>query len=134
MILIAGHGTVDGKNAYILTYDADPQDLASTALPMSEVANLFQDQVKKVGRVLLFVRRVPAGTIGTIQSTTVNSDVQHLGDAEGDLFGLLASRTKELSRRVPSSAAATVYSVITWSKVFPVRPMKMAMAWSTPTS
>ena len=101
VILIAGHGTVDGKNAYILTYDADPQDLASTALPMSEVANLFQDQVKKVGRVLLFSDVCRAGTIGTIQSTTVNSDVQHLGDAEGDLFGLLASRTKELSEEGP---------------------------------
>jgi tetratricopeptide (TPR) repeat protein len=101
IILIAGHGTVDGKNAFILTYDADPQDLASTALPMSEVAGLFQDQVKKVGRVLLFSDVCRAGTIGTIQSTTVNSDVQHLGDAEGDLFGLLASRTKELSLEGP---------------------------------
>ena len=101
VILIAGHGTVDGKNAFILTYDADPQDLASTALPMSEVAGLFQEELKKVGRVLLFADVCRAGTIGTIQSTTVNSDVQHLGDAEGDLFGLLASRTKELSMEGP---------------------------------
>src|SRR5262249_7948480 len=40
VILIAGHGTVEipgSKNAFILTYDSDPEDLTSTALPMSEV-------------------------------------------------------------------------------------------------
>src|SRR5262249_32827719 len=42
-----------------------------------------------------------AGVIGSIQSTSVNADVQHLGDIEGDLFGLLASRPKELSMEGP---------------------------------
>jgi tetratricopeptide (TPR) repeat protein len=101
IILIAGHGTVDGRNAFILTYDADPQDLSSTALPMAELRGLFEDQLKKVGRVLLFADICKAGTIGSIQSTTVNADVQHLGDVEGDLFGLLASRPKEVSLEGP---------------------------------
>jgi len=38
---------------------------------------------------------------GTIHNTTVSSDVQHLGDVEGDLFGLLASRPKEVSLEGP---------------------------------
>ncbi|MBZ5604356.1 MAG: tetratricopeptide repeat protein [Acidobacteriia bacterium] len=101
IILVAGHGTVDGKNAFVLTYDADPQDLASTALPMAELRALFEDQLKKVGRVLLFADVCKAGTIGSIQNMTVSSDVQHLGDVEGDLFGLLASRPKELSLEGP---------------------------------
>jgi len=101
VILIAGHGTVDGRNAFVLTYDADPQDLASTALPMAELRGLFEDQLKKVGRVVLFADVCKAGTIGSIQSTAVNADVQHLGDVEGDLFGLLASRPKELSLEGP---------------------------------
>jgi tetratricopeptide (TPR) repeat protein len=101
VILIAGHGTVDGRNAFVLTYDADPQDLASTALPMAELRGLFEDQLKKVGRVLLFADVCKAGTIGSIQSVTVSADVQHLGDVEGDLFGLLASRPKELSIEGP---------------------------------
>ncbi|HWZ34344.1 MAG TPA: tetratricopeptide repeat protein [Bryobacteraceae bacterium] len=101
IILVAGHGTVDGRNAFVLTYDADPQDLASTALPMAELRGLFEDQLKKVGRVLLFADVCKAGTIGSIQSTSVNADVQHLGDVEGDLFGLLASRPKELSIEGP---------------------------------
>ena len=41
VILIAGHGTVEvpgSKNAFILTYDSDPQDLKSTALANGGVA------------------------------------------------------------------------------------------------
>ena len=51
--------------------------------------------------MLLFVDVCKAGTIGSIQNTTVNADVQHLGDVEGDLFGLLASRPKEVSLEGP---------------------------------
>jgi Flp pilus assembly protein TadD len=101
VILVAGHGTVDGRNAFILTYDADPQDLKSTALPMAELSSLFDDQLKKVGRVLLFADVCKSGVIGSIKSTSVNSDVEHLGDAEGDLFGLLASRPREVSLEGP---------------------------------
>jgi tetratricopeptide (TPR) repeat protein len=104
IILIAGHGTVEipgSKNAFILTYDSDPQDLTSTALPMAEVRSLFEDQLSKVGRVILFVDVCKAGTIGTIQNTTVNADVERLGDAQGDMFGLLASRPREVSLEGP---------------------------------
>ena len=104
VIMAAGHGTVESpgsKKAYILTYDTDPQDMASTALPMQEVSDLFTEQLKAVRRVLLFVDVCKAGTIGTIHSTTVNSNVEQLGDIDGDLFGLLASRPKELSEEGP---------------------------------
>jgi tetratricopeptide (TPR) repeat protein len=104
ILLIAGHGTVEvpgSKNAFVLTYDSDPQDLASTALPMSELRSLFEEQLKNVGRVVLFVDICKAGTIGSIQNTTVNADVQHLGDVDGDLFGFLASRPKEVSVEGP---------------------------------
>ena len=104
VILIAGHGTVEvpgSKSAFILTYDSDPQDLKSTALPMGELQSLFEEQLAKVGRVLLFVDVCKAGTIGTIHNTSVTSNVQQLGDVEGDLFGLLASRPKEVSLEGP---------------------------------
>ena len=104
VILIAGHGTVEmpgSKNAFILTYDSDPQDLKSTALAMDELQSLFEEQLSKVGRVLLFVDVCKAGTIGTIHNTTVNSNVQQLGDIQGDLFGLLASRPREVSLEGP---------------------------------
>ncbi len=104
VIVIAGHGTVEvpgSKNAFILTYDSDPQDLTSTALAVDELQSLFQEQLGKVGRVLLFVDVCKAGTVGTIHNTTINSNVQHLGDIEGDLFGLLASRPREVSLEGP---------------------------------
>ena len=104
IILVAGHGTVEtpgNRNAYILTHDSDPQDLASTALSMAELQSLFQEQLQKVGKVLLFVDVCKAGTIGSIQSTSINSNVQQLGDIQGDLFGLLASRPREVSFEGP---------------------------------
>jgi tetratricopeptide (TPR) repeat protein len=104
VILIAGHGTVEvpgSKSAFILTYDSDPQDLKSTALPMAELQSLFEDQLTKVGRVVLFVDVCKAGTIGTIHNNMVSANVQQLGDVEGDLLGLLASRPKEVSLEGP---------------------------------
>src|SRR5579863_3960097 len=104
IILIAGHGTVEtpgSKNAFILTYDSDPQDLKSTALGMDDLQALFEEQLSKVGRVLLFVDVCKAGTIGTIHNTTVSTNVQQLGDIQGDLFGLLASRPREVSLEGP---------------------------------
>jgi len=99
-ILMAGHGTVEApgsKKAFILTYDSDPQDLSATGLPMEELQNLVQEQLSNVGRVALFVDVCRAGTIGTIKSTTVNSSVERLAEAEGELMGFMASRPKELS-------------------------------------
>jgi tetratricopeptide (TPR) repeat protein len=104
VVLVAGHGTVEvpgSKGAFIVTYDSDPQDLTSTALPMGELRSLFEAQLKNVGHVVLFADVCKAGVIGSIKSTTVNSDVQNLGDVEGDLFGLLASRPKEVSIEGP---------------------------------
>jgi tetratricopeptide (TPR) repeat protein len=104
VILIAGHGTVEvpgSKSAFILTYDSDPQDLKTTAMGMDELQSLFEEQLTKVGRVLLFVDVCKAGTIGTIHNTTVASNVQQLGDIQGDLFGLLASRPREVSLEGP---------------------------------
>jgi tetratricopeptide (TPR) repeat protein len=104
IIFVAGHGTVEtpgSRNAFILTYDSDPQDLTSTALPVAELQALFAEQTAKVGKVLLFVDVCKAGTIGSIQNNAVNSNVQQLGDVEGDMFGLLASRPRELSYEGP---------------------------------
>jgi tetratricopeptide (TPR) repeat protein len=118
IILIASHGTVEipgSKSAFILTYDSDPQDLGSTALPMAELKSLFDEQLAKVGRMVLFVDVCKASTIGTIKGTGVNSDVQHLQDADGQLLGLMASRTRELSFEGPqfgNGHGAFSYSVI----------------------
>jgi tetratricopeptide (TPR) repeat protein len=104
LMFFAGHGTVEAagnRAAYIVTHDSDPQDLAATALPMADLQNLLQNGLSKVGRVLAFVDVCRAGTIGTIKSTTVNAAVERLAEAEGEIFGLMASRPKELSMEGP---------------------------------
>jgi tetratricopeptide (TPR) repeat protein len=104
VILIAGHGTVEvpgSKQAFILTYDSDPQDLAGTALPMDELQELVSTQLSKVGRVAFFVDVCRAGVIASIKSKSVNRSVEALGEAEGQMLGIMASRATELSFEGP---------------------------------
>jgi len=104
IIMMAGHGIVESpgtKKGYVLTYDADPQDLPTTSMPMDELKQLFSEQLTRVGRVLMFVDVCRSGTIGTVTNTTINNDVSKLGESEGDLFLFLASRARELSFEGP---------------------------------
>ena len=98
VILVAGHGTVDGREGYILTYDADPQDLKSTALPMAELNALFDEQLKKVGRVLLFTDVCKAGIIGSIKRASM-SDVKQLGGRRGRLCSDFSPAAQESFHR-----------------------------------
>ncbi len=102
-ILVAGHGTADGKSAYVLTYDSDPQDLKTTAIPMADLQALFSEQLAKVGRVVLLVDICKAGQINgsPVKIDTVSNDVQHLGEVPGQLLGLVASRPREASLEGP---------------------------------
>jgi Flp pilus assembly protein TadD len=96
-ILLAGHGTVDSRGAYILTYDSDPQDLSSTALPMAEIQQLVEEELSKVGRVVLLADVCRATTIGNIKNGSIGSVVEKLGEAPGEMLGMVASRPKELA-------------------------------------
>jgi tetratricopeptide (TPR) repeat protein len=96
-ILIAGHGIVDNRGAYILTYDSDPQDLSTTALPMSEIQSLVDDELSKVGRVVLMADVARAATIANLKTAAVGSAVEKLGEAQGEMLGLMAARPRELS-------------------------------------
>jgi tetratricopeptide (TPR) repeat protein len=98
IILIAGHGIADGKDAFIVTYDSDPQDLKSTGLAMADLTALFEAQVARVGRVLLFVDVCHSGTIGTIKSTSVNAEVEaNFKNVAGDFLAMMSARRNELS-------------------------------------
>ena len=104
IILLASHGTAENpgtQDSYVLTYDSDPQDLKSTAITMSEIQKLFNEQLGKVARVMMFVDVCKAGAIGTIQNTPVEPSVAGLGQTPGTLFGLLASGPKEFSIEGP---------------------------------
>ncbi|HVW86895.1 MAG TPA: caspase family protein, partial [Bryobacteraceae bacterium] len=100
-ILLAGHGTVDSRGAYIVTYDSDPQDLSSTAIPMAEIQQLVEEELSKVGRVVLLADLCRATTIGNTKASSIGSAVEKLGEAPGAMLGLVASRPKEIALEGP---------------------------------
>ena len=68
LVFVASHGTVDPetRQGFIVTYDSDPQDLASTALPMADLQNLVEQELSSVRRVQIYVDVCHSGKIGTI--------------------------------------------------------------------
>jgi uncharacterized caspase-like protein len=100
-ILIAGHGTVDNSGAYILTYDSDPQDLARTALPMAELRSLVEAEVTRAGHVVFLADVCRAATIAGQKTASLGSAVANLGEAPGEMLGLMAARPTELSFEGP---------------------------------
>jgi len=96
-ILVAAHGIVDSRGAYIMTYDSDPQDLSTTAIPFSEIQSLVDDELSKVGRVVLFADVAKTAAIGSLKTAAVGTAVEKLGEATGDMLGISAARPREVS-------------------------------------
>lgn len=104
IVFLAGHGTAEpGRGSYLVTYDSDPQDLVSTALPMAEVQKLLSEDLSHVGRVMAYVDACRSGTIGTIpnQAAGVNANLERLGETKGEMLLFTASRAKEVSYEGP---------------------------------
>ncbi|MGH9657655.1 MAG: tetratricopeptide repeat protein, partial [Bryobacteraceae bacterium] len=106
LLLVASHGTVveskGRREAYIVTYDSNPEDLQTTALPMADVQKLIREDLARVGRVIAYVDVCRSGTIGTIpRNTNVNRAVEGLAEADGQLFLFTASRANEFSFEGP---------------------------------
>jgi uncharacterized caspase-like protein len=114
-ILIAGHGTVDSRGAYILTYDSDPENLSGTALPMSDLHTLVEQKLTKVARVVLLADVCRAATIAGQKTAALGAVVEKIGEAPGEMLGLMAARPKELSIEGPEFGGghgAFTYSVL----------------------
>ncbi len=105
LVFVASHGTVDPttREGFIVTYDSDPQDLAATGLPMADLQELVQTKLATVGRVHIYVDVCHAGTIGTIRAkgNRINSVMERLGEADGEIVGFMASRPREVSYEGP---------------------------------
>jgi uncharacterized caspase-like protein len=112
-ILIAGHGTVDESGAYILTYDSDPGNLAGTALPMAELHSVVEEALSKVGHVILLADVCRAATIEGQKTAALGGAVEQIGEAPGELLGLMAARPKELSFEGPEFGGG--HGAFTWS-------------------
>jgi uncharacterized caspase-like protein len=114
-VLVAGQGVADNRGAYIMTYDSDPQDLSTTALPISEIQSLVDDELSKVGRVILLADVARATNIGNLKTAPVGSAVEKLGEATGDMLGLMAARPREVSEegtQFGGGHGAFTYSII----------------------
>jgi len=100
-ILMAGHGTVDANGAYILTYDSDPSKLGETSLPMGELKAMVEQELNTAGHVILLADVCRAATIAGQKTTALGGVVEKIGDAPGELLGLMAARPRELSNEGP---------------------------------
>jgi uncharacterized caspase-like protein len=112
-ILIAGHGTVDAQGAYILTYDSDPNNLASSALSMAEVHSLVEKELTTAGHVVFLADVCRAATIAGQKTTAIGAVVEKIGEAPGEMLGLMAARPKELSKEGPEFGGG--HGAFTWS-------------------
>jgi uncharacterized caspase-like protein len=112
-ILIAGHGTVDNTGAYILTYDSDPQNLAGTALPMSELHTDVEQALTKVGHVVLLADVCRAAAIAGQKTSAIGDSVASMGEAPGEMLGLMAARPTELSLEGPDFGGG--HGAFTWA-------------------
>lgn len=131
MVLVAAHGVVDDKtsDAYIATYDSNPEDLRTTGILMSEIQEFMNVRLTKVGRALVYVDVCRAGTIGTIKSNNVNSVMEQVLKAPGELLGLMASRSTEYSWEGPNwGGGHGAFSYLS-CKACPAKPTK----WATRT-
>ena len=114
-ILIAGHGLVDTRGSYILTYDSDPQALSTTAIPFDEIQTLVDEELSKVGRVVLLADVARVASIGNLKTAGVGTAVEKLGEAPGEMLGLMAARPREVSvegTQFGGGHGAFTYSVI----------------------
>lgn len=100
-ILIAGHGTVDASGAYVLTYDSDPGNLAGSAMPMAELHSLVERELTRAGHVIFLADVCRAAAIAGQKTTDLGGVVAKIGEAPGEMLGLMAARPKELSMEGP---------------------------------
>jgi tetratricopeptide (TPR) repeat protein len=96
-VLIDAQGTVDSRGTYILSWDSDPEDLSATAIPISEIQSLLDTELGNVGRVVLLADISRNSNVGDLKSAGVGSAVEKLGEAKGEMLGLMATRPKEYS-------------------------------------
>jgi len=104
LLFIASHGatipTENGNKGFIVTYDSDPQDLATTGIPMDDIRKLFETQLSGVKRLLLYADVCHAGHIGQIVSKadlTNKVAERALSSEDLQMFGLLAAQKGQVA-------------------------------------
>ena len=93
LLFVASHGTAIDNRGYIIASDTDPQDVASTAIDMDDIRQLFENQLAGVRRLVLYVDVCRAGKIGQITPDyrATNRVTQRL-ETGTNFFGMLAAQ------------------------------------------
>ena len=103
LLFIASHGASfavgNANKGYIVTYDSNPEELATSGIPMDDVRQLFASQLGNVKRLLLYVDVCHAGHIGQIESDAGNTNkaASALEPADVDMFGMLAAQKSQVA-------------------------------------
>jgi len=110
LLYFACHGTPDPNrpgNLYLLTYDASPDDIAGTALPMREI-NLAIQETLLAERVIIFADTCHSAAIGgrigrsvADRAAEVNRYLQDLSQARSGIALLTSAEANEVSREGP---------------------------------
>ena len=102
LLFIASHGAMvpikEKPRGFIVAYDSNPQDLASSGIPMDDIRKLFETQLSEVKRLYLYVDVCHAGNVGVIEGKvdekiTVGSMVSQ----EVQMFGMLAAQKGQVA-------------------------------------
>src|SRR5260370_1456886 len=89
------------------------KDLSTTAIPISEIQQLVDEELSKVGRVVLLADVSRTAALGNLKTAGVGSAVEKLGQAKGEMIGLMGSRPKEVS--VEGQQFGGGHGAFTWS-------------------
>lgn len=105
-VYFACHGAPDPdrpSNVYLLTHDTDPQDIAGTALPMSDISRALKDTLHSEKVILLADTCHSAAIGGNIrsrgmnESTLVNRYLKDISASIGGIALLTSAEANEVS-------------------------------------
>ena len=99
LVFIASHGASFGNKGYIVAHDSNPEELATTGIPMEDIRQLFSTQLGNVKRLLLYVDVCHAGHIGQIEpdARSTNRAAGALDPPDLDVFGMLAAQKTQVA-------------------------------------
>jgi len=103
LMFIASHGAAvqvgKSNKGFIVTFDSNPEDLATSGIPMEDVRDLFQNQLQNAKRLLLYVDVCHAGHVGNIEPKlgTNSAAANTLNAPDLDMFGMLAAQKNQVA-------------------------------------
>jgi len=80
---------------------------------MAELHSVVEDELNHAGHVILLADVCRAATIAGQKTTSLGAVVEKLGEAPGEMLGLMAARPKELSLESPEFGGG--HGAFTWS-------------------